>query len=114
MGYTDYIDFITLNDMTAPIMKGKDIYNRPFISIRYIDNISNSKSVVTFFQRYTNEYHTWAIGSRYRSMFYHVTDEEELDCLKRLLKKEPCGKRNQFDEEIIKLTNDGRSIIEII
>ena len=34
VGHTDYIDFIGYNQITHPIMKGIDCYNRPFFVIR--------------------------------------------------------------------------------
>lgn len=58
-GY-DYIDFITPNDMTAPIMRGKDRYGREFFSIRAQD-IGGNTAVQTIFKRYS-EGNIWTSG----------------------------------------------------
>ena len=49
-GYTDYIDYIKLKEVTSPIMWGRDIFNRPFIVIKYY--INNITILQTYFQRY--------------------------------------------------------------
>ena len=79
---TDYIDYIGHDMMSQPIMKGQDVYGRPFIAIRYhcLDN-SNinilsrnspkddiSLSVVCIFQRYNNNPDLLVVGSHY----YHI------------------------------------------
>lgn len=52
-GATDYIDFLTWDEVNYPIMQGIDIYNRHFIVIKFI--LSNGEKLMqTFFQRYTN------------------------------------------------------------
>jgi hypothetical protein len=55
--YTEYIDFITLDDMTHSIMRGIDVYNRRFIVIKMI--INNFHLMQTFFQRYTDSEGFW-------------------------------------------------------
>ena len=50
-GHTGYIDFIEPNMMSAGIMKGIDRYQRPFISIRFIQH--GKVQVVNVFQRYS-------------------------------------------------------------
>lgn len=62
----DYIDFITINDVTAPISKGIDSNGRQFISIRYI-KLNNSSdtgelSVITIFNRYKADSSFWCSG----------------------------------------------------
>ena len=32
-GATGYIDFIDINEVTSPLMRGVDVYNRPFFTI---------------------------------------------------------------------------------
>ena len=59
MGRTDYIDFITPRDMTAPIMRGIDRYKRPFFALRATRD--DAQLVQTFFQRYTDEV-VWVDG----------------------------------------------------
>ena len=56
-GHTDYIDFITLDDMTHSIMRGIDVYNRRFIVIKMI--INNIQLMQTFFQRYPEREGLW-------------------------------------------------------
>ena len=55
--YGDYIDFFKWDDVTHPIMKGKDIFNRPFIIIKVI--IDGDKFMQTFFQRYNDVQDLW-------------------------------------------------------
>jgi hypothetical protein len=70
VGQTDYIDFITADDMPFPIMIGKDCHNRPFLSIKY--KVNNIYMVGTFFQRYTDDLESWAYGTLYtRYGIYH-------------------------------------------
>jgi len=58
-GYTDYIDFIRLEDFkNSNIIYGTDCYNRFFIAILFdktIDNIINKKNIAVFFQRYSDD-----------------------------------------------------------
>tara|TARA_B100000524_G_scaffold348076_1_gene251527 strand:- start:435 stop:1070 length:636 start_codon:yes stop_codon:yes gene_type:complete len=68
----DYIDGITVNDVSYPIMLGVDKYNRPFITIRTKcpDKCENSHwftSVITIFQRFTNNKSIWTHGTMYSS-----------------------------------------------
>ena len=59
VGHTHYIDFIHWDQLSSPVMKGKDIFNRPFLSFKLgiliIENgkMKLSKAVATLFQRYT-------------------------------------------------------------
>ena len=52
VGFTEYIDFLTWNEVTSPIMKGTDIYGRHFIVIKMI--VNDKKIMQTFFKRYSN------------------------------------------------------------
>ena len=56
-GHTDYIDYIQKKEVTHPIMKGKDCYNRPFLIIQCI--INKSIYIQTFFQRYSDDNELW-------------------------------------------------------
>jgi len=56
-GNTAYIDFIKLTQMTEPIMRGIDVYNRRFVAIKM--NINNVLLFQTFFQRYTDSEGLW-------------------------------------------------------
>jgi hypothetical protein len=62
-GYTGYIDFITLDKMVEPIMRGSDKYKRCFIAIKM--NIDNKKLFQTFFQRYTDSEGMWMGAGHY-------------------------------------------------
>lgn len=61
-GSTDYIDFIKLKEVSAPVMKGVDCYSRHFVVLK-IKGKTDQGDVMdlfqTFFQRYTNNKHTW-------------------------------------------------------
>jgi hypothetical protein len=62
IGSTGYIDYIRFNDLTAPIMKGYDKYERPFFVIRAIITKSDGstlKTMETFFQRYSDNKNLW-------------------------------------------------------
>ena len=54
-GHTDYIDFIKLDEVRYPVMKGTDLYNRPFVVVKFmvIRNGKHELQMETFFQRYT-------------------------------------------------------------
>jgi len=53
-GSTDYIDFITYDEVTSPIMTGVDKFNRRFIVIKAEFEGIDKKFMQTFFQRYTD------------------------------------------------------------
>ena len=57
-GSTDYIDFIKMEEVTSPVMQGKDCYGRHFMVIKLI---LNNKNVIlqTFFQRYSDNLGDW-------------------------------------------------------
>lgn len=67
MGYTDYLDFLTLEDVNAPVMHGIDCYRRPFVVVKFVVDYEDQKTqshvikrpMETFFQRYTNETGLW-------------------------------------------------------
>ena len=61
-GHSDYIDFISETDVSAPIMKGVDISSRPFITVKIVGKKENNKKkkfFQTFFQRYSDEKTLW-------------------------------------------------------
>lgn len=61
-GSTDYLDFITFNDLYAPVMKGCDQYKRPFFVISAVITKSDGSTVrtqETFFQRYRDIKYIW-------------------------------------------------------
>lgn len=86
-GHTDYIDFIKPDDMEFSIMKGIDLFKRPFISLKV--NINNKETVGTFFQRYSDCNKNWAFGSKsYDFAIYHDSRlrNEDYDFLEKRLK----------------------------
>lgn len=60
-GSTDYIDFVSPREMTAPLMQGVDKFNRRFMSF-HIATKDGANGVITAFQRYTDSAGTWCIG----------------------------------------------------
>ena len=62
MGPTDYINFLKPEDLAAPIMKGTDKYNRPFIAIKM--TAENHTFVAVIFERYNaNDLWVWYSNS---------------------------------------------------
>lgn len=108
----DYIDGIQPNHVTEPIMYGKDIYKRPFITIRAIDNINTC--VFTIFQRYTNDRGIWTHGvngfsylnineeSRIISKF-EIKSETLKQNIKRLLNKDEYILIKNYENELEKV-----------
>jgi len=89
IGHTDYIDFIQYDEMTAPVMKYIDIYDRPGIVLRInqkvsTDNITDNKPIkgtLAIFQRYTNNPVTWSYGWGNSSMaIEHTYSNNNLWC----------------------------------
>ena len=116
-GWTDYIDFITVEDVTAPVMRGVDIHGRPFITLRIIDRNTNVKSVHTIFQRYTDCKEAWRCGTRSQQIILNTClDTRELEFLDRLFKHKPCNVYScmQGAEESPKCTKDGYPFVELI
>ena len=88
VGYTQYIDFINLSDFikyNTNILRGIDIFNRPFLSILYNMNsyteknkiiiLRNNYKIITLFQRYSEYKYNWTIGGdallgKYISILY--------------------------------------------
>jgi len=61
MGHTDYIDFLTQDEVPKNVMKGKDRYRRNFLTMKIggidLDNNTFFRSGQVFFQRYTDAPH---------------------------------------------------------
>jgi len=59
MGHTDYIDFLTQDEVRKNMMKGKDKHGRKFLTMKIggidLDNNKFFRSGQVFFQRYTDE-----------------------------------------------------------
>ena len=64
-----FIDFIKTEEMSNPIMKGEDIFGRPFVAVKVktknLKTLEEMEVVGTFFQRFDNDFHTWAYASFY-------------------------------------------------
>lgn len=64
-GHTDYIDFLTPKDMTKPVMRFVDKFNRPGIAIHLRCKHgawADEEIVLALFQRYTGEPSKWTYG----------------------------------------------------
>ena len=62
-GYTGYLDFISPDELGSNVvMKGKDLYSRPFFVFKAIFEYSNGEkknTFTTFFQRYDDDKNLW-------------------------------------------------------
>ena len=71
-GLTGYIDFIDLSEITAPVMKGIDIFSRPFFTvcaeIQYHGDENIIPTFTTFFQRYTDNPRLWMACGKYHEL----------------------------------------------
>jgi len=92
-GSTDYIDFISEDELTHPIMKGIDTLNRPFFCLRFTVKTDKETRTAyrTFFQRYTSNKHTWCSadvrGLNYnRDTFYCGLRRSTYDMIATLLR----------------------------
>lgn len=90
IGWTDYIDFITENamsDIPNGIATGLDVYNRPFICMRILNTETGTKSVHTFFKRYTtNDSNIWCTGTCYKTIFNVTVKDSTIKLLENLIK----------------------------
>lgn len=100
-GLTDYIDYITVDDMTDPVMKGVDCFRRPFLAIKVNtvnDEGETKKMVGTFFQRYSDNHVSWAFGTCYETnVIFHDSRvrPEHFEGLKKRLQKLFSGSQLQ-------------------
>tara|TARA_B100000902_G_scaffold143918_1_gene141340 strand:- start:1555 stop:2136 length:582 start_codon:yes stop_codon:yes gene_type:complete len=62
VGNTGYIDYINVDELTHPIMKSYDIYNRRIIVMQFI--IEDTIRIQTFFERYHNCEAVWSGAGR--------------------------------------------------
>lgn len=71
MGLTDYIDFLTQEEVPKNVMKGLDRYGRKFLTIKIggIDLANNQffKSGQVFFERYINQ--PYIVGADFEGIF---------------------------------------------
>jgi hypothetical protein len=85
-GHTDYIDFIRTSEMTAPVMRYKDRFNRIGLALHLRCTYGEWKDkevVLAPFQRYTGG-NTWAFGWGRSQCFvewaYQGARKEGIDC----------------------------------
>lgn len=93
MGPTNYIDRIRPQDMKHPIMIGVDIYRRPFICIKYFEDIDSDNefgigsSLITVFQRYSDNNRGWIkAGNNTGPILMYETSLLNKFCKKTLIK----------------------------
>lgn len=74
MGRTDYIDFLTRDEVPKNVMKGKDRYGRNFLTIKIggidLDDNKFFRSSQVFFQRYTDS--PCIASADFEGMFIHT------------------------------------------
>lgn len=112
---THYIDFITIKELSSPIMKGIDYYKRPFLTFRVINNITKELSVHTIFQRYPNKQEPWCCTTLYKKIVNVNIGEKYLEFLSRLFGSEKCGENIMHEEGPLakRETDTGESILQI-
>jgi hypothetical protein len=74
MGATGYIDILVPDDMVHSVMKGVDIFKRPFIAFKLTATKEDDTFdfVGTFFQRYTDNSYEWAYGTcSHSNLLFH-------------------------------------------
>lgn len=118
IGWTAYLDFVQAEDMTAPLMKGFDAAQRPFIAMRYEDRVRGSTEAIVVFHRYTNG-DTWCNGTCYSPACFNdrFMKASYIEYMDRLLKHEPCGRltyHRDGEYETARLLPDGRSVVELV
>jgi hypothetical protein len=120
IGRTAYLDFISTENMTAPVMRGEDRVKRPFICLRYKNNIRDKIRVITIFHRCTDS-ESWVNGTSYHKSCFRdrIMKNVYKDYMARLIKRESCGilkYEDDHDDEIdlVKTLDNGTSIIELV
>ena len=93
MGWTQYIDYITWDEVEYPIMKGIDSARRKFVVLKVV--VNNVRIMQTFFQRYTG-------GSGWMGCGHATTN---------LIDTSGCLRDNQI-QFIKKIINDEKPIVK--
>lgn len=87
-GATGYLDFLTTQDLTHPIMRGVDSAGRPFISLKLRSSRPDDlgeEFVVTLFQRYIDE-DRWTYGTTHlRSVFEDVIGDASRATIRQIV-----------------------------
>ena len=121
IGSTNYIDFITVDDMTDNIMIGEDYAGRQFIAIKALyERKGKSKEIVcTFFQRYSDSNKVIGIGTCYNGLTYglcnntYVPYKEVDDLVERILLLKR-GETLVFDDSTYTFPRVRRAIQDIV
>lgn len=75
MGRTDYIDFLTQNEVPKNVMKGVDCYDRRFLTMKIggidLNTMKFFKSGQVFFERYSDE--PYLASADFEGMFIMTT-----------------------------------------
>ena len=75
MGTTDYIDFLTQDEVPKNMMKGVDCYGRKFLTMKIggidLDTMKFFKSGQVFFERYSNQ--PYIASADFEGMFIWTT-----------------------------------------
>ena len=75
MGSTDYIDFLTQDEVPKNMMKGVDCYGRKFLTMKIggigLDDKKFFKSAQVFFERYSNQ--PYIASADFEGMFIWTT-----------------------------------------
>ena len=100
LGQTDYLDSIQIEDLTDPIMIGKDCFHRPFIVIKYY--FEDQTHLLTVFQRYTDDKNTWVKSSHLYGPILKMSNTYLNIFYKNQLIKNICQLFNKDSVTIIK------------
>ena len=91
-GPTDYIDYLSWNEVKHPVMVGTDKFKRHFIVVKM--TVDDKKVMQTFFQRYTNGT-MWMPCGHATDLLLNVTPMKEKDF--KLVKDIIKGKKITLD-----------------
>lgn len=108
---------IAPEDVTHPIMKGKDALNQLFITLRYKDNAAPElKNFMVFFlcenkkKKVCNDVHVSRGGSSQHKT--HIIHHRQIGYMRRLIQGRPCGHLRADGKEIKpRQLPDGRSVV---
>jgi hypothetical protein len=102
-GDTDYIDFVSPEEMTSSIMYGTDCHQRPFVSLllertpqpeTQTQTDAQPQFVITAFQRYRDCSITWCVGGPYHWVYFQQSTLDIVEKCKSLFAKEPLSAGN--------------------
>jgi hypothetical protein len=94
-GWTGYIDFLSYEELTHPLMYGYDKYRRLFLAIKYHVEINNTieNRCISVFQRYSDDTKLFCNGTSYitGNLFdMRKMEEQYWDLLKELITTGKC------------------------